>query len=174
MIRRAREEELPVIMEIYAKARAFMAENGNPGQWADGYPRPELVREDLRKEQLYVYETEDGIGAVFVFFVGEEPTYREIWDGAWLNEDPYGVLHRIAVAQYGKGLASACLQWCYEKCGNMRGDTHEKNKSMQRLFEKNQFTKCGRIIVEDGTERIAYQKAERSDEEITTEENGHS
>lgn len=158
MVRKARKEELPDIMEIYANARTFMAKNGNPDQWAYGYPEEELLREDLKKEQLYVYETEEGIGAVFVFFIGEEPNYRHIWDGAWLNDEPYGTLHRIAVSQYGRGLASKCLEWCYEQCSNMRGDTHEKNKSMQRLFEKNRFARCGRIAVEDGTERIAYQK----------------
>lgn len=158
MIRRAEQAELDQIMGIYEQARAFMARNGNPGQWADGYPQKTLVQEDFKKGQLYVCETEEGIGAVFVFFVGKEPAYTEIREGAWLNERPYGVLHRIAVSRYGKGLASLCLKWCYDRCGNMRGDTHEKNKSMQRLFEKNGYQKCGIITVEDGTDRIAYQK----------------
>lgn len=159
MIRKAKQEDFETILAIYASAREFMAANGNPDQWADGYPQPEMLKEDMKKEQLYVCETENGIGAVFVFFVGDEPWYHEIREGRWLNEKPYGVLHRIAVAQYGKGLASICLSWCYEQCGNMRGDTHELNKSMQRLFEKNGYTCCGRITIDDGTDRIAYQKA---------------
>lgn len=158
-IRNAKKEDMSRILEIYAAAREFMAVNGNPGQWTDGYPQPELLHEDLEKEQLYVCETENGIGAVFVYFVGDEPDYHVIREGAWLNEKPYGVLHRIAVAEYGKGLASVCIQWCYDQCGNMRGDTHELNKSMQRLFEKNGYTKCGMITISaDGTDRIAYQK----------------
>ena len=158
-IRKADKSDLDKILEIYAAAREFMAANGNPDQWADGYPKKELLEEDLEKEQLYVCETDEGIGAAFVFFIGDEPDYHVIRDGVWLNEKPYGVLHRIAVAQYGKGLASICIQWCYEQCGNMRGDTHELNKSMQRLFEKNGYTKCGMITIADGTDRIAYQKA---------------
>ena len=160
MIRKARKEELDVIMNIYAAARKFMAENGNPDQWADGYPQRELIQEDLNKEQLYVYETEEGIGGVFVFFLGEEPNYNRILDGKWQNDKPYGTLHRIAAARYGQGIASKCLEWCYEQCKNMRGDTHEKNKSMQRLFEKNGFVRRGIVFVEDGTKRIAYQKCE--------------
>ena len=158
-IRKADKSDLDKILEIYAAAREFMAANGNPDQWADGYPKKELLEEDLEKEQLYVCETDEGIGAAFVFFIGDEPDYHVIRDGVWLNEKPYGVLHRIAVAQYGKGLASICIQWCYEQCGNMRGDTHELNKSMQRLFEKNGYTKCGMITIADGMDRIAYQKA---------------
>ena len=32
-IRQAREAELGRILQIYADARAFMRENGNPDQW---------------------------------------------------------------------------------------------------------------------------------------------
>lgn len=158
MIRKAKAKDLEEILQIYAAARVFMAENGNPGQWVNGYPDRSLLEKDLQKEQLYVYETEAGIEAAFVYFLGEEPNYREIREGSWLNEAPYGVLHRIAVAKQGKGIASICVNWCFQNCGNMRGDTHEKNRSMQRIFEKNGFIKCGIIRVEDGTERIAYQK----------------
>lgn len=164
MIRRAKPEDLETILQIYADARDFMSANGNPGQWAEGYPGQALVEDDLRKEQLYVYETEEGIGAVFVYFEGVEPNYEIIREGVWLNEKPYGVLHRIAVAQQGKGIASICLNWCFQNCENLRGDTHEKNKSMQRLFDKNGFRKCGIICVEDGTERIAYQKTKEPNE----------
>lgn len=111
-----------------------------------------------------MYETEEGIGAVFVYFAGEEPNYKEIREGSWLNEKPYGVLHRIAVAVQGKGIASLCVEWCFQNCGNIRGDTYKMNKSMQRLFEKNGFTKCGIVRVEDGTERIAYQKTAEKEE----------
>lgn len=159
MIRKAVKEDFDTILDIYARSREFMAANGNPDQWAGGYPQREMLLDDMKKEQLYVCETEDRIGAVFVFFIGDEPWYHEIRDGAWLNDKPYGTLHRIAVDQYGKGLASVCLEWCYDQCGNMRGDTHENNKSMQRLFEKNGYTRCGMITIDDGTDRIAYQKA---------------
>lgn len=159
MIRKAKSEDMEIILQIYQNARAFMAAHGNPTQWVNGYPRRELLEDDLRKEQLYVYETEEGIGAVFVYFKGIEPDYDNIRDGEWMNEEPYGVLHRIAVAQQGKGIASICINWCYENCGNMRGDTHEKNRSMQRLFEKNGFTRCGIVRIANGTDRIAYQKS---------------
>lgn len=158
MIRNADREDMKRIMEIYENARAFMAANGNAGQWSGGYPAEELLLEDLRKKQLYVYEEDQKIEAVFVYFFGEDPSYREIRNGSWLNEKPYGVLHRIAVAGQGRGIASICLQWCLRESGNLRGDTHENNRSMQRLFEKNGFTKCGIVTIEDGTDRIAYQK----------------
>ena len=47
MIRKAQPEDLPRILEIYAFARQFMRETGNPTQWAGGYPKEELIRKDI-------------------------------------------------------------------------------------------------------------------------------
>ena len=40
-IRKAKLADLPRMMEIYAEARAYMRRNGNPTQWANGYPSEE-------------------------------------------------------------------------------------------------------------------------------------
>ncbi len=37
-------------------------------------------------------------------------------------------------------------------------DTHNDNKPMQNLLKKLGFVPCGIITVEDGTERIAFQR----------------
>ena len=157
-IRRAAEEQLDEIMDIYKIAQNFMAEHGNPGQWGRTYPSRERILEDIRQGHCYTAVDEDGIQGVFVYFVGEEPNYKKIENGRWQKEDgPYGVLHRVASAGKKKGVASFCIQWCLEKSPNMRGDTHEKNKVMQHVLEKNGFFPCGTIYVEDGSPRIAYQ-----------------
>ena len=52
MIRRATLADLPVIENIYAIARQFMADNGNPTQWGDGYPKRELLESDIEKGEL--------------------------------------------------------------------------------------------------------------------------
>lgn len=49
------------------------------------------------------------------------------------------------------------LDYCKNISSNIRVDTHADNKTMQRLIEKNGFTKCGTIYVKNGTARIAYQ-----------------
>lgn len=160
-IEQAREEQLPEIMEIYSRARGFMAENGNPGQWGGGYPSLELVKQDMSRGQLYVCLEQEQIAAVFMFFVGEEPTYREIRDGQWKRDRDYGALHRIASSGIVRGAASFCIRWCQEQCrrqgADMRGDTHEANLPMQRVLEKNGFERCGTIFAEDGSPRIAYE-----------------
>ena len=127
-------------------------------RWVNGYPAREDIEKDLNRSALYLCESSDGTEGVFMFETGEEPNYRRIENGCWLNEKPYGFLHRIASAGRKKGVASFCVQWCLAWCGNMRGDTHRDNKPMQRVFEKNGFKRCGTVYMEDGTPRIAYQK----------------
>ncbi len=159
-IRKARPEDLENIMKIYARAREFMARTGNPHQWGDkAYPEEELIREDIRRGISYVAEADGAIEAVFMFLIGDDPTYHVIENGRWLNDEPYGVVHRIAAAGRVKGSGSECLQWAFGQCGNLRIDTHDDNRVMQHVLEKNGFVKCGRIYLENGDPRIAYQKS---------------
>lgn len=157
MIEKANLSQLPQIMEVYAVARAFMANNGNPLQWGQSYPAEEMIRQDILNGKCYVNLKENAIAAVFYFAVEEDPTYRVI-DGAWLNDAPYGVIHRIAVAHNGKGVAGECFRFALERCENLRIDTHEDNIPMQRCLAKHGFTRCGIIYLKDGDPRIAYQK----------------
>lgn len=157
MIQKASYSQLSPIMAIYEKARVFMAQTGNPDQWGTAYPPEEMIRQDIADGKCYVNLKDDKICAVFYFAVEEDPTYGYI-EGAWLNNSPYGVIHRIAVGESGKGVAAECFRFAYERCGNLRIDTHEKNIPMQRCLAKHGFHRCGMIYLEDGDPRIAYQK----------------
>lgn len=258
-IRKTTINDLDAVMKIYARARGFMAETGNPTQWKDSYPSEELIRKDISDGVSYVCVDEDNrevevctdsdrgetgkdasgrvcsqgekipdecketgkdisgrvldenmggdaarisgehgreditrisdkndgknisvvlaeeeknqsengsgsadlkevIEAVFMYDMREDPTYAVIEDGAWPNDRPYGVLHRIASSGRKKGVASFCMQWCFAQCGNLRCDTHDNNKVMQHVMKKNGFEYCGRIYVEDGSPRVAFQK----------------
>lgn len=157
-IRAASIDEIAEIMEIYARARSYMREQGNPTQWGTNYPSEELVRTDILRGCCRVCEDEDGISGVFYFAVEEDPTYREIFDGAWQSDAPYAVVHRIAVGKHGRGVAKACFEYAYAQHPNIRIDTHRDNLPMQRALAKNGFVRCGTIYLADGEERIAYQK----------------
>ena len=157
MIEKATLSQLPKIMSVYANARQFMAQNGNPDQWGTAYPTEAMIRQDILNGKCYVNSCGDRIRAVFYFAVEADPTYGYI-EGAWLNDEPYGVIHRIAVGESGKGVAAECFAFASERCKNIRIDTHEKNIPMQRCLAKNGFTRCGIIYLENGDPRIAYQK----------------
>lgn len=157
-IRPATSADLSRITDIYADARRFMADAGNPTQWTDGYPQDFVIAGDLDREQLYVCTENSTILGVFCYFRGIEPDYLEIFDGAWLREGPYGVVHRIAVVRGSKGVGAACLDYAFRQCGNLRIDTHADNIPMQKLLAKCGFQRCGIIHCHHGGDRIAYQK----------------
>ena len=99
-----------------------------------------------------------GLIGTFYFAVEEEPTYRKI-DGAWLNDLPYGVVHRLASDGRSKGLFQACLTFAQDRCTELRVDTHADNKRMRHLLLESGFIPCGTIYVADGSPRIAYHKS---------------
>lgn len=154
----ANEEHVARILEIYADARRYMRESGNPDQWGESYPEESLVRADLAARQLYLCVEGEEILGVFVYFEGHEPTYDRIFDGAWQNDRPAGVMHRVAVAKHGCGVVAFCFAYCFAKCQNLKIDTHRNNLPMQRALAKNGFSYCGRILLSNGDDRLAYQK----------------
>lgn len=154
-IRKARWEDLPRIEEIYANARKFMAETGNPNQWGNTTPVTSLLEDDIRKGDLYVMTYEDTIHGVFYFYIGIDPTYGVIEDGQWRSDSPYGTIHRIAGDGSGSVLATA-VAFGKEHIGHLRIDTHEDNKIMQRAIAKQGFQRSGIIHLANGSPRIAY------------------
>ena len=164
-IRKAAQEDLPRIMEIYAYARKFMAAHGNPNQWGkNNWPPVSLIESDINAGHSYVCVNEAGrvIGTFYYTFGKDiEPTYREIENGAWIGDDTYGVVHRVASDGSEKGIGSFCLNWAFGQCGHLRIDTHDDNVVMQSMLTKLGFVHCGTIYVrEDKDPRRAYEKVE--------------
>lgn len=158
-IRPAVLSELGAIMPLYDAGRTFMRQNGNMNQWINGYPSCAMIEADIRLGHLFVAEEAGETAAVFCFFHGEnvEPAYGSI-DGAWLADGPYGVVHRIASSGKYPRMVEFCTNWCLERCPSLRIDTHKDNLPMQQALTRCGFTFCGVIVIEDGSERMAYQK----------------
>lgn len=158
IIKLCKNTEIDEIMSIYDNARNFMRQTGNNNQWINGYPSRELILEDLKKNRFYgVYDNEELV-AVFMLTVASDPTYNKIYNGSWLNDEPYAVIHRIGVLKRGKGIAKLCFDYALTKCNNLRLDTSEENLVMQNCLLKNGFSYCGVIYLESGAPRLAYQK----------------
>jgi RimJ/RimL family protein N-acetyltransferase len=157
-IKKATINDLHEIIDIYAKAREYMISAGNPEQWKNGYPNESLIISDIKSDCLYVCEDSGEIIATFYFKVGEDATYKHIFEGEWKNSLPYAVIHRIAVKYQGRGLVKTCFDYCYGQHKNLKIDTHRDNLPMQKALSKNGFEYCGIIYLENGEERMAYQK----------------
>ena len=99
-----------------------------------------------------------------ISFDGEK-TYESIYEGKWITNNKFAVIHRIAVDNNykGLGLSSKIIKYVEELCLNkdvysIKIDTHEENISMQKLLEKNDFKYCGIIYLADKSKRVAFEK----------------
>lgn len=160
-IRKATDIDFKRVMEIYDTARAFMADTGNPHQWGDdGYPASELIKTDIKQQQLYVVCEGDSIEGVFMFGKGPEESYLEI-NGRWLNDEPYYVIHRIASSGRQKGILKAATEFALSHSGNIKMDTYIDNTVMQKALSKLGFKHCGTVYIKTSlsrnSPRMAYQ-----------------
>lgn len=158
MIRLAKTEELPCILEIYAAARTFMREHGNPNQWKDGYPSREVLEADIAGEKLYVGEENGVLFGVFFLSEGPDPTYSRIDGEGWRSHTPYGVIHRIATNGTRKGFLHTAVEFAKERFFHLRIDTHADNLPMQNALAKEGFSHRGTIYLANGDPRLAYDR----------------
>lgn len=158
-IRKATYEDLDKLVAVYSYAKQFMEEHGNKNQWSgkDAITK-EKVKQLIDRQKLFVGEEDAKIQFAFAYILGEDPTYKVITEGAWLNDLPYGTIHRVASAGTTKGVVKIISDWALEQNPNLKIDTHHDNIVMQKALEKNGFTRCGIIFLESGDPRIAYQK----------------
>jgi len=134
-----------------------MRADGNHDQWsAPGFPDDTLLLRDIARGGGFVIENST-IVAYFALLPSPEPTY-DVIDGAWLTDEPYGVIHRMASYPEVHGIFSAVIDYAAARYAHLRIDTHRDNRIMQHLIEKHGFTYCGIIWLEDGTERLAYER----------------
>ena len=161
-IRKSLPADLPLLMALFARARAFMAETGNPNQWGPrNWPPQELIEADIASGNSYVVEEQGEIIGTFyfVFGVDVEPTYLHIEGPGWKYDGPYGVIHRIAAKEAGRGIMEKAVAYALSQCPHLRIDTHEDNLPMRNLMAKLGLEYRGIIYVENGTSpRLAFEK----------------
>lgn len=156
MIRRANKNDIISIMPIYEQAKAKMRADGNVHQWSDKYPDEETLLSDIARGELYLACEDDEIYGVFMLSFSGEETYQEI-QGAWLNDEPYAVIHRIASHGKGRNLLKDAIDFAFASTDNIRIDTHKDNNIMRSLLNKLGFVYTGIIHLKSGDERWAYQ-----------------
>lgn len=157
--RRATITDLPRILELRDQAREIMRSYGNINQWPEGYPLQEKFENDIEQGHSYVMMDENGsIVGTFAFIPGPDVTYKVIYDGQWLNDEPYHVIHRIASTPDSHGILDALLDFCEAQSPNIRIDTHKDNIIMRKGLEKHGYQYCGIIHLLNGDERMAFQK----------------
>lgn len=160
MIRKAKVNEIPKLLDIYASSKKFMHTHGNPNQWNGAYPDKDVLLSDIEKGNLYVMtDEENGIYGCFALIGGEDATYGYI-EGKWKDDSPYGTIHRIAKTGKKTGVMRECFEFARKMYNHLRVDTHEDNKPMQRAVLMCGFEYRGVIYLSDGSPRLAYEWCE--------------
>lgn len=166
-IRQTEEKDLQQIMNLVQMAKEYFRAHDIP-QWnsADGYPTIEQFRSDMAHDDSFVLvDDTDTVIATACILSRPDPNYLIIENGKWLNDNPYLTVHRLCVNNDYKGNGAAGMIFAFaeeraKKMGihDLRADTHDMNCSMRRALKKSGFIPCGRVYMEDGGPRIAYQK----------------
>ena len=166
LIRKSTEADISSLMAIFDEARRTIAALGID-QWQNGYPSESVILGDIKKGQSYLCEIGGQICGAFAMIDDGEPTYDNIYDGSWLtgNSRDYVAIHRVAisVSSRGSGLSGKIIEYAADFARSLnrkslRIDTHRGNMVMRRMLEKNGFAFCGVIYLENGEERVAYEK----------------
>ena len=157
-IRKAVPADTEAILAVYEASRRYMRATGNLTQWNDGYPARADVEADMAAGNCYVGELAGEVVMAFAFILGDDPTYRLIEAGAWLNDRPYGTIHRLGSNGRQGGMLAACVDFCFRFTDNLRLDTHRDNRPMLTAVARLGFTRCGIIYCRDGSPRIAFQQ----------------
>lgn len=162
--RRTVLDDVDNVMEIIKQAQAYFKEQGID-QWQNNYPNVEVISEDIANGHSYVLVKDNNIIATVAVSFDGEKTYESIYEGEWITNGEFAVIHRIAVDNNYKGLgiSSEIIKHIEKLCldrrvGSIKADTHEENLSMQKLLKKNDFKYCGIIYLESGNRRVAFEK----------------
>jgi hypothetical protein len=164
--RKATKTEINQIMNIFSQAQEHLRLKG-VNQWQNNYPNLEIIEKDIKNENGYVITKNSKVIAFITVIFSPEISYEIIYDGKWISNGEYAVVHRMAIDNdYKKTiLASFSLllknieQICLNKnIYSIKTDTHRNNLSMQKILKKNGFKYCGIIYLADGSERLAFEK----------------
>ena len=162
--RKAKLEDIDEIMVAVEDARALLKEEGN-GQWQFGYPNRDDFLNDINNNDLYVVLSDDGEIASVCAITGYEEAYMHLYEGKWLTNYDYLVMHRVAVKKKyrGQGFGKALFEVFIEE-GKKRGikslriDTHKNNSLLIHLFDLYGFIYCGKAILPPNKDRVMYEK----------------
>jgi len=156
-IRLTRTDEVDTCMKIWDIARNRMRSEGNNSQWINGYPSKDQLLKDIENGNSYVLtDNEDKPVAVWAFIKGVDHTYLKINGSGWLNDEPYGTIHRIGTDGTVFHVLKKAVEYHGKEVKNIRIDTHATNAHMQKTVTSIGFVYCGEIFVDDGTPRNAY------------------
>ncbi|TDN88145.1 ribosomal protein S18 acetylase RimI-like enzyme [Salegentibacter sp. 24] len=149
MIRKAVPHDIDQIKKL-TEACAVALEKQNIFQWNSNYPSREKLKEDILREELFVYELKHCIIAIMVLTPNMDKVYHHI---NWLTETNKNLyIHRLAThpEYWGQGYARKLMDYAEEiaenqKFTSVRLDTFSENLRNQTFYNKRGYKKLGDV-----------------------------
>lgn len=154
-IRLAVKQDENAIQKIYAEAREYMKKEGNPDQWGENHPLPDLIKKDIARGCLYAMEEQGAIHAVFAL-THFDPCYGDK-ETKWKRNEPYAVIHSLAGDGKIKGVFDKAVAFALSRCSYIRIDTYKDNKTMLKELASHGFSPAGYCHQPDGTVRLCFE-----------------
>ncbi|MGB5236651.1 MAG: GNAT family N-acetyltransferase [Flavobacteriaceae bacterium] len=150
MIRRAKIEEIPEIIELTKACAHHMTEEGI-SQWNEHYPSEQAFVRDISRDELYAFEIDGKVIGVIAVTTLIDEEYVSV---QWLTQTGNNLyIHRLAVHPrlQGRGYAQQLMSFAEElaidnNCESIRLDTFSKNFRNQRFYEQRGYVKLGDIF----------------------------
>lgn len=155
-------QQVEQAMVIINEAKAYLKATGID-QWQAGYPDAAQITADIASGSAYFIQEGTAIlGYVYVDFA-PHPVHDTI-QGAWGDGERYGVIHRLAMgdAGRGRGLMGQVFALVEEKLkagavSMARLDAMGGNPTLLHVVKKQGFTHRGYLQLPAG-ERVAFDK----------------
>ena len=149
MIRLAKIIEIPMILAI-TKACAKDMIRQNIFQWNEEYPSKDAFENDIKRNELYVFISDDSLIGCMVLTPTMDTEYIPI---NWLTVNDNNLyIHRLAIhpKKQGKGYAQKLMAFAENfavrnNYNSIRLDTFSKNIKNQKFYEIRGFKRLGNI-----------------------------
>ena len=160
LVRRAHEDDLPLLAELLRDCRAQMHANGID-QWDDLYPTEATLRADVSAGTSYVAatpeRTERPIAGALTVDQREEPEYAAVPWRIVHADAPVGVVHRLMIhpSCRRRGLARHLMIFAEAEarrlgCRALRLDTFTGNAPSLALYESLGYRAAGIVHFRKG------------------------
>lgn len=109
-------------------------------QWDNSYPNKNLILEDIKNGEFYIYKEQNEVAACICVNTEQHPTYKSI---TWTFTGKVLVVHRLAInpKYQGKGLAIKMMKFVENEVSKknydgIRLDTFIENSIAINLYNK--------------------------------------
>ena len=142
------DENISAIMELLAQCIGDM-QSKDIDQWGHFYPTEQVIREDIQKQKLYIYQQKFQVIGIVVLDCEQDELYDNL---QWHGDDNFLVVHRLAItpAFQKQGYATKIMDWIEAFAStnsytSIRLDAYTGNPAAMNLYETRGYIKTGQV-----------------------------